>query len=127
MKAAGSIRHAVVCALVVGVFAFIRPAVTPLAASAASDGAATYAAKCSSCHKADGKGGGPFPALAGNKSVTAKDPSAIIAETLNGKGLMPGFKSQLSAADIAAVLTYVRTSWGNKAPAVTEAQVAAVH
>jgi mono/diheme cytochrome c family protein len=54
---------------------------------------------------------------------------------LNGKihvgtsdynGMMPAWGQQLSNADIAAVITYVRSSWGNTAGAVTEAQVAAV-
>jgi mono/diheme cytochrome c family protein len=122
MKAEGSAKLVVACALLVGVFAIVRPAIAPLAASAASkpDGAAIYSAKCASCHKADGKGGAPFPALAGSTDVTAKDPTAIIVVTVKGKGMMPGFRTGLSNADI-------RTSWGNKASAVTEAQVAAVH
>ena len=39
---------------------------------------------------------------------------------------MPAWQGTLSNADIAAVITYIRSSWGNKAAAVTEAQVAAV-
>jgi mono/diheme cytochrome c family protein len=129
MKAEGSAKLVVACALLVGVFAIVRPAIAPLTASAASkpDGAAIYSAKCASCHKADGKGGAPFPALAGSTDVTAKDPTAIIVVTVKGKGMMPGFRPGLSNAEIAAVLTDIRTSWGNKASAVTEAQVAAVH
>lgn len=128
MRASRSIRLALVGALLAGAFAGIRPGATPLAASAASgpDGAALYASKCESCHKTDGKGGGPFPALAGNAHVTAKDPTAAITVTEHGKGLMPAFKPGLSNAEIAAVVTYIRSAWGNKASAVTEAQVAAV-
>lgn len=91
----------------------------------APDGAAIYTAKCASCHKADGKGGGSFPALAGNKDTNAKDPTAVIAIMLHGKGLMPKYQGKLSNAEIAAVLTYIRSSWGNNAPAVAEADVAA--
>ena len=116
-----------VCALALVAFAAFAPSRVMLTASAASDGSSIYSQKCSSCHKADGKGGGPFPALAGNAAVTAKDPAAMIAIVKNGKGIMPAYKSQLSNADIAAVMTFVRTSWGNKASAVTEKQVAAVH
>lgn len=97
-----------------------------LLAATTPDGAAIYASKCTSCHKADGKGGGPFPALAGNVKVTAKDPTAIITTMVHGKGLMPSYTGKLSNAEIAAVLTYVRSTWGNKAPAVSEADVAAV-
>jgi mono/diheme cytochrome c family protein len=81
---------------------------------------------------------GVFPPLAGNKDVTAKDPAKVIGIvlhglntpiTVNGKeysGGMPSWKGTLSSADIAAVLTYVRSSWGNDAPAVTEKMVSAV-
>lgn len=91
-------------------------------------GASIFNSKCASCHKANGQGGGGgmFPALAGNKTVTASDPSTIIATVEHGRNLMPSWKGQLTDADIAAVLTYVRNSWGNAAPAVDEAQVAAV-
>jgi mono/diheme cytochrome c family protein len=44
----------------------------------------------------------------------------------HGRNIMPSWKGQLSSADIAAVATYVRSAWGNKAGAVTEAEVAAI-
>ncbi|MBV8196667.1 MAG: cytochrome c [Candidatus Eremiobacteraeota bacterium] len=96
-------------------------------AADAPDGKAIYTGKCVSCHKANGAGlPGAFPALAGNKNVTAADPSGMVASIKNGKGSMPAWKGQLSNAQIAAVATYVRSSWGNKASAVTEKDVAAV-
>lgn len=98
---------------------------TTSSAATPPDGQALYSAKCSSCHKADGTGGGPFPALAGNKDVVSKNPTTIIVITKYGKKpIMPAYGTQLSNAEIAAVLTYVRSSWGNKASAVTEKQVA---
>jgi mono/diheme cytochrome c family protein len=39
---------------------------------------------------------------------------------------MPSWRGQLTAADIAAVLTYVRSAWGNSAGPVSEQTVAAV-
>jgi mono/diheme cytochrome c family protein len=39
---------------------------------------------------------------------------------------MPSWKGQLSAADIAAVVTYIRSAWGNKADVVTESMVSAI-
>ncbi len=130
MRAEGSIKLALAGALLVSTVAGIRLAGSPLAVSAASgpNGSALYASSCENCHKADGKGGGPFPALAGNAQVTAKDPTAIIAITEHGKGIMPAFGSpRLSNSEIAAILTYIRSAWGNKASPVTQAQVAAVH
>jgi cbb3-type cytochrome c oxidase subunit III len=89
-------------------------------------GASIYASKCAACHQAGGQGSGMFPALAGNKTVTASDPSAMIATIEHGRDLMPSWKGQLSSADIAAVATYVRSAWGNKAGPVTEQDVSAV-
>jgi mono/diheme cytochrome c family protein len=110
--------------IAVAAISFGSVATTPVAAASAPDGQALYNSKCSSCHKADGSGGGPFPALAGNKDVENKNPATIITVTKYGKKIMPAYGSQLSNAEIAAVLTYVRSSWGNKAPAVTAKQVA---
>lgn len=75
------------------------------------------------------------PPLAGSAWVTgnAEIPIRIVLRGLQGpitvKGqrfnsVMPGWAS-LSDADIAAAVTYIRASWGNRAPAVTPAQVAA--
>ena len=107
-------------------------------ANAASDGKSIFNTNCATCHQQNGMGSpGVFPPLAGNKDVTAKDPSKVIGIvlhglntpiTVNGKqytGGMPSWKGTLSNADIAAVLTYVRSSWGNDAPAVSEKMVSA--
>ena len=87
-------------------------------------GAAVYAANCVACHQASGKGvPGAFPALDGSKLVTGPaDPQ--LALVLNGKTgtAMPAWK-QLSDTDIAAVVTYTRNSWGNKAGDVLPAAV----
>ena len=108
------------------------------AAGNASDGAKVYQTNCSSCHQAGGTGvAGTFPPLAGNSVVTG-DPKTvvhIIKYGLNGKvvvkgttynGMMPAWGQQLSDGDIASVATYVRSSWGNHAPAITVTQVNAV-
>jgi len=94
------------------------------ARAAAADGKAVFQKSCAACHQASGKGiPGAFPALAGNAFVQgpAQDPATVL---LRGRGGMPDFSASLSDADMAAVLTYVRTSWGNSADALTEQQVA---
>ncbi len=109
-----------------------------MAAGNASDGAKVYQTNCSSCHQATGAGvPGTFPPLAGNPVVTG-DPKTVIHIVkygLSGKinvkgttynGQMPAWGTQLSNADIANVVTYIRTSWGNKAAPVTVDQVKAV-
>jgi cytochrome c oxidase subunit II len=103
------------------------PAQTPAQApapAAAADGQKVYNAQCAACHQPTGAGMPPsFPALAGSK--VANGPAAEhIKQTLNGKNLMPPFK-HLSDADLAAAITYERTSWGNKGGPVTADQVKA--
>ena len=84
-------------------------------AALAEVGAKIYAANCTACHQANGKGvPGAFPALDGSKIVTGP-PDAQLALILNGKAgtAMASFK-HLSNTDIAAVIAYTRTAWGNK-------------
>ena len=79
---------------------------------------------CSACHQASGKGvKGAFPALAGTPFVQGDGPT-VAAVVLGGRAGMPSFKDDLSDADLSAILTYVRSSWGNKARPVTPAEVA---
>jgi cbb3-type cytochrome c oxidase subunit III len=91
-------------------------------------GAAIFKAKCSECHGAAGQGGshGMFPALAGDSLVNNGDAKNMIATIEHGRNAMPSWKGQLSAGDIAAVVTFVRSAWGNKGGPVTEADVAAI-
>ncbi len=107
------------------------------AGAVGADGKAIYVAKCAACHQATGLGGGPFPPLAGNPDVIADNTEPLITTLLNGRtgamqvnghsygGVMPAWKGQLSSGEIAAVLSYIRSAWGNKAAIVSEDQVAA--
>ena len=91
-----------------------------------AQGEKVYAASCAACHQATGKGLPPaFPPLAGSKLTTGPKP-AHIAIVLKGKPgtAMAGF-AQLSDADLAAVITYERTAWGNNAGEVMPAEIAA--
>jgi mono/diheme cytochrome c family protein len=103
----------------------VAAAGTPVLAAV---GQSVYASKCKACHGASGQGGGGgmFPALAGNAVVNAADASPVIATIEHGRNMMPAWKGQLSPADTAAVLTYIRAAWGNKGSAVSEAEVLAV-
>jgi mono/diheme cytochrome c family protein len=96
----------------------------------AASGASVFASNCASCHGASGTGvPGVFPPLANDPVVTSKNPAphiTIVLKGLQGKPIggktyaaaMPPF-SQLSDADVAAVIDHERTSWGNQAPTVT--------
>ncbi len=78
-------------------------------------GEKVYAANCVACHQATGKGiPGAFPALDGSAVVNGPRAEQINI-VLNGKNAMPAFKSTLSDTDIAAVITYTRNNWSNKA------------
>ena len=96
------------------------------AGAQAMDGKAVFTKNCAACHQANGKGiPGAFPALAGNPLV--QGPASEVATVLlKGRGGMPDFSGSLSDADIAQVLTYARSSWGNKAGAVPDTEVASL-
>jgi mono/diheme cytochrome c family protein len=93
-------------------------------------GGKIYNGYCLTCHGVDGKGQVPFlPPLAGNPVVMDNDPSSLINLVLNGaqtivaKGMpdsyrMPQYRVQLTDDEIASVVSFVRNSWGNGAPAV---------
>ncbi len=77
-------------------------------------GAQVYAANCVACHQANGKGvPGAFPALDGSAVVNGPRAEQIKV-VLNGRKGMPPFK-QLSDTELAAVITYTRNNWSNKA------------
>jgi cytochrome c oxidase subunit 2 len=80
-------------------------------------GEKVYAANCVACHQANGMGvPNAFPALAGSKLVNGP-PGPNIAMVLEGKQgtAMQAFGKTLSDTDIAAVITYTRSAWNNKA------------
>lgn len=91
------------------------PAKTWTVADLSARGEKVYAANCVACHQATGKGvPGAFPALDGSQVVNGMQEGQI-AILLNGKNAMPAWKATLSDTEIAAVITYTRNSWNNKA------------
>ena len=95
------------------------------AKAAPPDGAAVFKQNCVACHQDHGQGvPGSFPALAGDRFVQG-DPKAAAHLLLNGRGGMPNFREDLTNEQIAAVLSYVRGSWGNHAAPIDVATVAA--
>lgn len=101
-------------------------------------GERTYQQRCISCHQLNGEGTtGVFPPLAGSEHANAANvgvPIRIVMHGLQGpimvKGVeynsvMPpyGLGIVMSDEELAAVLTYVRSSWGNRASAVTAEDV----
>ncbi len=91
------------------------PNKTWTATDLAARGEKIYAANCVACHQANGKGvPGAFPALDGSQMVNGPQDGQI-AILLNGKNGMPAWKSTLSDTEIAAVITYTRNTWSNKA------------
>ena len=85
---------------------------------------------CVACHGPNGMGTPPNPPLAGSEWVLEEDPARLVRIVLHGlqgpievKGqtynaAMLPWKDSLTDADIANVLTYIRKTWGNNAPAV---------
>lgn len=117
--------------------AVVSMAVVASSAQAQKTGAEVYAT-CSACHQANGQGvPGAFPPLAGSEWVTGKGdvPIAIVLHGVQGQITVKGQKynnvmapwgTTFNDDQIAAVVTYIRSQWGNKAPAVTKADVARV-
>jgi uncharacterized protein len=97
-----------------------------------------YGEVCAACHQATGAGvDGAFPPLDGSEWLNGRAdiPIAIVLHGLTGEitvkgkkynGAMMPWATALTDADIAAILTYARSSWSNRASAVTIAQVRAV-
>jgi alcohol dehydrogenase (quinone), cytochrome c subunit len=105
------------------------------AGDATQRGAMTYLDNCAACHRPDGRGyEGVFPTLAGNPAVEASDATSVASIVLGGSSTprtpkapaqfaMPAFGWRLSDQEVADVVTFVRTSWGNRADAIDEGQV----
>jgi nitrite reductase (NO-forming) len=105
--------------------------------ASANDGAGVYSTNCSSCHQTNGAGlPGAFPPLANNAAVTGdpKNVIHIVKFGMSGKiqagsqaynGTMPAWGQNLSDGQIASVITFIRSSWGNHAAAVNAADVTA--
>ncbi|HEY0266194.1 MAG TPA: cytochrome c [Rhizomicrobium sp.] len=91
-------------------------------------GEQVYSQVCQACHMADAKGGvgaAHIPALAKNPKL--EEPGYPIGMVVQGRGAMPALTDLLSPAQIAAVVTYVRTHFGNSyKKVVTEADVKAM-
>ncbi len=79
-----------------------------------ADGAATYKAKCALCHGANGAGDTPsgksMKVRDLRSDVVQKQTDIELTKTISGgKGKMPPYGKQLSNADIAAVIAFIRT------------------
>ena len=96
---------------------------------------------CITCHRPDGKGltASGFPPLAGTKWVLGNEdrlikltlkglmgPIEVLGQHYPGQVPMTPFEGLLSDEEVAAVLTFVRNSFGNKAPAISPDKVAEV-
>ena len=91
-------------------------------------GERVYAANCVACHQAAGQGMPAMkaPALANSKFVAGPE-QPVIDTVVHGRPntAMQAFGKQLSDTEIAAVVSYLRNSWGNKASEVQPAEVKA--
>jgi mono/diheme cytochrome c family protein len=101
-------------------------------------GAKVYVDNCAACHRSDGHGyTRVFPALAGNPVLQSEDATSLIHIVLNGGTLaathtapstftMPAYAWRLSDQQVADVVNFIRSSWGNQAAAVKASDVASV-
>jgi mono/diheme cytochrome c family protein len=101
-------------------------------------GAELYDDNCAACHRSNGEGNANvFPEIAGNSTVLSTDPSSLIRLVLRGGSLpgtrtapsalgMPSFGWRLANTEVAQLLTFIRSSWGNRAGAVSASEVAQI-
>ena len=104
-------------------------------AAATRTGAQIFSSTCAACHQAKGEGTDMYPPLAGSEWVQG-DESRVVRIILHGligdvevqgqvyNGAMPAWGPSLNDAEIAAVATYIRSSFGNKALPITAETVA---
>ncbi len=105
------------------------------ASASSGSGEALYTANCAACHQANGEGlKGAFPPLAKSDYFMGK-PQALLEATIQGlsgpievngetyNNVMPAV-AYLSNEDLAAILTYVQSSWGNSGEGFTAQQIA---
>lgn len=115
-------RQALTAALLL--VAVLMAGVPALAGSSSHDGAEVYArAHCATCHGGLGYGGAG-PRFRGDKLLSAD--TYVVGQILLGRGIMPSFADTLSDDEIAAVATYIRTSWGNDFGPVSPNRVAEI-
>jgi mono/diheme cytochrome c family protein len=105
---------------------------------ATQPGALVYLNNCAGCHQSSGKGASlAFPSLAQSSTVASGNPTSLIRIVLQGASMpgtlgapsqmaMPGLDWRLSDANVADVLTFIRSSWGNQANPVSAQSVAKV-
>ncbi len=101
------------------------------------DGKQLFSANCAACHQASGLGlPGVFPPFVGSEWIlgSEKTLASILIHGMSGSltvkgsnynGAMPAFGETLSDAELAGVMSYIRSEWGNAAPAVTPEAVKA--
>jgi len=98
-------------------------------------GHALYTDNCEGCHLRAGTGeAGAFPPLQGSAAIQAAEPDSLIAVILHGARApatradasalaMPAFADKLDNAEVAALISYIRQAWGNRASAVSADKV----
>ena len=112
-----------------------KPSITKSSGNFLSLGAKIYDQHCEQCHQAKGQGVvNAYPALAQNRAILLSDPTNLVQAVLYGGYPvatahnprpfgMPPFVLTLEDREIAAVLTHLRSQWGNQASEVTPLQV----
>jgi mono/diheme cytochrome c family protein len=132
----GTARYSFTAVILSLVAAVAIPAGAQQSTGRANNGRNLYSAHCSSCHQADGAGlPGTFPPLKGSGVVNKADATKHIQVVLNGlqgarvggvvyAAAMPPYAGTLRDAEIAAIINYERSSWGNHGALVTALQVA---
>ncbi len=97
-----------------------------VAAAETASGEQLFLANCAECHQTNGRGiRNVYPALDGSEVVRGSGVDVALVLII-GRGEMPSFKGALGAAEMAAVINYVRNAWSNEGELVTREAIEAL-
>lgn len=102
------------------------PGIFNAAGAEPEPGRSLFLANCAECHQPDGQGiDGIYPALDGSEVVLGSGVDVALLLRI-GRGEMPSFLGALEAAEMAAIINYVRNAWSNRGDRISPERVSQI-
>jgi mono/diheme cytochrome c family protein len=122
-------RQAITIHLCIFIIAVTSLGCSPQVDPSFEPGKKIYENYCAACHGVNGAGLLYRKSALNNSALVLGEPDKVIAVILFGRegaGAMPGWRETLNDQEVAAVATYTRQAWSNRADAITPAMVTAI-